>query len=185
MNKNCEEFQKIHDEFYIEVNEKLEEFKRSYAEAKENGNVNLGGGKSFFEELEKLKHKTIVKKEKLTAKTPEDINAETRIYLGGFEIGDEEIFQNLGNPLFINEDVDFAFLDTITKIPQNLIFNGNVNFLDCVFLTEIPENTVFNGNADFFGCTFLNDETIEQLKQMKSDGKIKGELTLPDGTLIR
>ncbi len=222
MSELCKEFQKIEDEF----NERIEEFWREYTEVEEKGNVNLGGGKDFFEELEKFKSEIIEKKEKLFAKTPEDITSETRVYLGKFENGDEEIFENLKDPLFINEEVNFSDSEKITKIPSNFIFNkvaefdyssireiskdtvfngdavfsicefltkipqgtvfnGNVNFTGCTSLTEISENVVFNGDADFFGCTFLNDETIEQLKQMKSDGRIKGVLTLPDSTTIQ
>ena len=222
MNKLCEEFQKIEDEF----NEKIEEFQKVYDEVKKEGNVNLGGDKNFFKELERFKHEIIEKSEKLSAKTPEDINAETKIYLGKFEKGNEEIFESLENPLFINGEVDFFKSEKITKIPPNLVFNGKADFSDCTSLTEIPENTVFkgvanfygctslteisqgtvfsgdadfwgctslteisqnvvfNGNVYFEGCTSLSDKTIEQLKQMKKTGKIKGKLTLPDGDII-
>ncbi len=223
MKEVCKEFQKIEDEF----NERIGKFQEVYDKAKENRNVNLGGGKSFFEELEKFKSEIKEKSEKLSAKTPEDINAETKIYLGGFEIGNEEIFENLKKPLFINGEIDFFSSEKLTKIPKNIIFNGEVDFNECMFLAKISENiifnktayfngcksltkisqnvvfngdayfrgcasltkiskeTTFNGNANFFTCTSLSDETIEQLKQMKSDDRIKGVLTLPDGTTIR
>ena len=100
---------------------------------------------------------------------------ENTIFNGIVSFRDCTSLTTIANNTIFNGDTSFYGCTLLTSIPENTIFNGYTSFTSCNSLTSIPKNTVFNGDVSFRRSK-LNKNTIEQLRQMKKDGKITGEL---------
>ncbi len=103
----------------------------------------------------------------------------------GVSFGDNAFFADCTSLKTISEGVSFSgewirfykciSLETLSK---GISFGGDVDFTGCTLLTSLPEDISFGGDANFTGCTSLTEKDIAMLKDMKSKGKIPGELVI-------
>ncbi len=92
------------------------------------------------------------------ARTTDEITAETRVYIGDLNRGDEDILNNRREPLHIIGKTDFRNSRNLQRIPDNISFGGDVYFIGCTALETISDSVSFGGYAVFTNCTAL--ETI-------------------------